>query len=725
MAPVNPGAYVEYAAPGAADKETKLWVDAADRAGGFGIAVGASEYSKAVKQADDLQFNMLVAEAEDVQRRLTYDKDEGYLNKRGENAMPDQDGVSLTEKYRDTRKRAVDAIAAKAKNDRVRRRFEKWNLDAGSKFDDMTSRHTYDQYVNLQSKVFGQRLDGKVSEAVTLASEGNLDGALEMIAEAKQVADEVAAFAGTKPDYQKLVGPGFAAVIEAAMDAGINRDVIKGLWKGNQDLVAPELRDKTRDGIEKYWADSYVEDMAVAIVTKHKKDRAGALKEALAGTGVIEKYQAPVRTRVNQLIAAAEQADRQTEMQVRDNCLTWMVEHPGQVAPRAMARGASPDFQLTLARMRLRGVGGGGDGEGGDGGGGSVSFKGGDGQTLTLSKGERRRLKKQIEFLGNSTDENERLLYAKIVSEGKLSGFGGRYAPLNGKDIAEVLGLDAAQDFRNKPRTQGGMNEQAIQAVQKEALDFVSDMYPNATNAEKRAIAADIAETARERDKAAGVGKPLKDGRTPVSQFVGSGAREAFIKERLTTVTEEGWFGGKLGGKTYTAVDIDRENRKYAREKNSASKEVRNGANAPEHKIADYGDWVNLGLYSAVRAGKDAPAGSTNLADKRNRIVFEYYQKKMGAGLTAGQIEEGLTDEQKKVLGSIRMGTPDPVLSKQAAARLIAAYNRENPKDAGNYHPGVETVELEMMRHAFDETRKPKTNKKPAAADDTTFFFGT
>lgn len=353
VAPVNPGAYQEYAAPSPDGREAKAWGEAANSAGGFGVSMLVSERAKAIKQADDLQFNMMVNEAEKANRRLTFDEKDGYLSALGANALPDKDGVSLQDKMHEARKRSIDQILSGASNERVRRRFQKWDLENSSKFDAAVSKHVFEQYIKVQGDTFADRAQGATSDAITLASQGDLVGALAAVDGLKTITDEVAAMSGNKADYQKMVGPGLAAVIEAAKSRGEDAAVLKDIFRNNEDLFDPKLRATVRDELKSYGKEQKTDVLAEGIVKKYGRNHAGALAEALKGAGLEdEDDKATLYTKVYRRVSQETQAQNMAYQQEHDKLLLKQAKNPEWIPSAADAARCSPQVQAAYASQR-------------------------------------------------------------------------------------------------------------------------------------------------------------------------------------------------------------------------------------------------------------------------------------------------------------------------------------------------------------------------------------
>lgn len=690
VAPINPGAQVSFSMPNIDSKDTKLWLDAADRAGGFGIDAAASEKAKALKQADDLQFNLLVADAEKENRRLTFDGTDGYLNKLGRNALPGDDGVSLQEKYHDERKKAMDEIAKRAGNDRVRARFEKWNAANSIQFDDGVSKHVYKQYVQQISDSFSDRATGATTDAISLATQGDAVGALTALESLKQIAEEVAAVNGKdKPDYQAAVGPALNAVLQALMDKGEDAGMIQDIFKNNEDLLAPKARNATRDEVQGYVKDKGVDKAVDDIMGRHGDDYGAAIKDALSAKGYNPDWKDEVTTKVGQRISKLEAADRLSEKSAEDRADEWMLQHPGEVPPRSMTSGTSLAYRLRMEGLRRRGTGGGGRGGGGGGGGEVIPVGGGKG--IQLSRSGRAVVSALIDGFKRSKDPAEQAAYNKMLEDGKIHGIDPR---LEGVPLSAVVGPAKAIRLRNSIAGKRGVNDSAISDLQGDAKDILRAAYPKKSDEEITAMASAIAQAGEDLDKAEGAGKVRKDGSIGVSRFTSQEERDKFIRGQLGTVSKKGW----LWDSDVKVLDITRDVQKY-----KAQKRAGQTPDSLDISISDYKDYSSKGFWSAVAKGRSEPEGSAN------RIVYDWYQKNVGNGKDNPE----LSDEQKKAMGGLAIGLDDQGLVKEATARLVSGYYRDHPGDKRPYTPGPETVRKEIFRHAFEGDAPAKQDKKP------------
>lgn len=688
VAPINPGAQVSFSMPNIDSKDTKLWLDAADRAGGFGIDAAASEKAKALKQADDLQFNLLVADAEKENRRLTFDGTDGYLNKLGRNALPGDDGVSLQEKYHDERKKAMDEIAKRASNDRVRARFEKWSAANSIQFDDGVSKHVYKQYTQQISDSFSDRATGATTDAINLATQGDAVGALTALESLKQIAEEVAAVNGKdKPDYQAAVGPALNAVLQALMDKGADAGMIQDIFKNNEDLLAPKARNATRDEVQGYVKDKGVDKAVDDIMGRHGDDYGAALKDALSAKGFNPDWKDEVTTKVGQRISKLEAADRLSEKSAEDRADEWMLQHPGEVPPRSMTSGTSLAYRLRMEGLRRRGTGGGGGGGGGD------VVPVGRGKGVVIPRGMRAAIAANIESFRRSDDPKEQECFAAMLEDGKVHGLGPK---LEGLPLSAVIGPLRALKLKNSIGMKGGVNEKAIQSLQGEAETALRAIYPKKKREEIKAMASVIAKAGEDMDKEDGVGNARPDGSARVSRFVTQASRDEFIKSQLGTVKGTGW----LWQDDLKIVDLE----KAAQDAAVAKKYGAKVELSKDKDVSDYGDYVGQGFVLALARGRNADPKSTY------RIVSDWYQKQQEKGIK----DPEFTEEQKAALGGVGIGLDDPKLQREAIARLTAGYYRDHPGDKKPYTPGANTVRKEILRHAFEGEATPaKQDKKP------------
>lgn len=684
VAPVNPGAYQEFAAPTPDGREAKAWGEAANAAGGFGVSMLVSERAKAIKQADDLQFNMMVNEAEKANRRLTFDEKDGYLSALGANALPDKDGVSLQDKMHEARKRDIDRILSGASNERVRRRFQKWDLANSTKFDAAVSRHVFEQYIKVQGDTFADRAQGATSDAIALASRGDISGALLAMDEVKAVADQAAAMNGTKPDYQKVVGPALDAVLEAGISSREDPEVLGMVFNNNEDMFAPSARTATRKRLEAYRKDTVVKRTVDGIVDKHGGDYAAMLKAA-ESKNIPEEYRDEVLSKTTARIQVMKQERVMGEKKVEDACDEWQLKHPGEVPPRTMTEGASLPYrrQMEWLRQRLARGGGSGGWGGGSGSGGEVVAVGG-GKGLVLPKGARAVYGALLDGLRRSKNPDDRAAYAAMMSDGKIHGLG---AQLEGVPVSAVVGPAAAIRMRNDLTSEGGINDKALQSLQDEAEPVVRVYYPNAKEKEIKALASVIARKGEELDRAAGVGKADKSGKIGISRFISKAERDQFIKDELGTVRVDGWFGGS----EVKLIDIDRDRQKVA----AALDAGKTGVETKYKKIRDYGKYVAQGYAAAVLKGRAEPDGTVN------RVIYDWNKKQAAKG----RLNPELNDEQKKAVGGMQTGVQDPDLVAAATLRIqqrfkVKQKNGEIPAKA-RLEIGPRDVQAEIIRHAF------------------------
>jgi len=89
-------------------------------AGGQGLGQVALDMQQ---QANQLRVDDALNKAKEAALRLTYDKDAGFTNLRGINALERPDGKPLADEYSDTLKRNIDEIAGTLGNDAQRQAF--------------------------------------------------------------------------------------------------------------------------------------------------------------------------------------------------------------------------------------------------------------------------------------------------------------------------------------------------------------------------------------------------------------------------------------------------------------------------------------------------------------------------------------------------------------------------------------------------------------------------
>jgi len=110
----------------------------AEQAGQFGQALGraASVAEQFQEQADQVRVADAVNKAMSARLRLTYDRQEGYIQLRGEAALkPDSDGKSLAETYGQRLSDTIDTLSGELGNDRQRLLFSTQSKQVRQQFE--------------------------------------------------------------------------------------------------------------------------------------------------------------------------------------------------------------------------------------------------------------------------------------------------------------------------------------------------------------------------------------------------------------------------------------------------------------------------------------------------------------------------------------------------------------------------------------------------------------
>ncbi|CCJ48972.1 transglycosylase SLT domain-containing protein [Bordetella parapertussis] len=98
------------------------------------------------QQANQLRVDDALNKAKEAALRLTYDKDVGFTNLRGINALERPDGKPLADEYSDTLKRSIDDIAGTLGNDAQRRAFALHSNDILTSFRGQAVQHEASEY---------------------------------------------------------------------------------------------------------------------------------------------------------------------------------------------------------------------------------------------------------------------------------------------------------------------------------------------------------------------------------------------------------------------------------------------------------------------------------------------------------------------------------------------------------------------------------------------------
>lgn len=98
------------------------------------------------EEANALRVDDAINKAKEASLRLTYDKDAGFMNQRGIDALDRQSGKPLAEEYGETLKNEFSSIADTLGNDAQRRMFAMRSNDMLTSFTGQAMRHEADQF---------------------------------------------------------------------------------------------------------------------------------------------------------------------------------------------------------------------------------------------------------------------------------------------------------------------------------------------------------------------------------------------------------------------------------------------------------------------------------------------------------------------------------------------------------------------------------------------------
>lgn len=195
-------------------------------------AVGAAMANDAQKQANQLRVDEALNAAKEESFRLTYDKDAGFLNARGKDAIERSSGKPLAEEYAENYKAHVGKIAAGLGNDVQRQAFAVRANDIATSLYGSVLKHEAEQGKVWADSVDESSIKLKMGEIGTNFNDparvnqvinGGTDERGEPVRGIKQHVEDMAKRNGKPPEWvaektRELVGGAHKEIIMRLMD---------------------------------------------------------------------------------------------------------------------------------------------------------------------------------------------------------------------------------------------------------------------------------------------------------------------------------------------------------------------------------------------------------------------------------------------------------------------------------------------------------------------------
>lgn len=197
---------------------------------------------KAAQEADQIRVIDATNAAVKAQLALTYDKDNGFLNLKGEAALKRPDGKPIDVEFTEKLENQFAVIEEGLNNDRQKKLFRQASAGLARQFMGNVNQHMAAEYKEYQVGV----LNGSIDVATQKMA---LDwGKPEVVAEQQRLIAAAAAERdkNLSPEQReanliKALSPGNSAVVSSAVDAG-NTTYAKEYLKQNAAYITPENR---------------------------------------------------------------------------------------------------------------------------------------------------------------------------------------------------------------------------------------------------------------------------------------------------------------------------------------------------------------------------------------------------------------------------------------------------------------------------------------------------
>lgn len=257
---------------------------------------------------------------------LKYNKDTGWQQQKGKNALERPSGKSLFEETQESFKKSYDSIRATLGTARQRAAFDELYKGMSAQLGNEVNVWTTRQQIVYQDDVDRQTLESAIAQGMSTDPTTRASG----MAAAKAMIDKIYSRQGLDPDYSK--GPGLVAAmsVEQLVDNG-SASQARAYLEENRRYMSPTQIAKAERLIQAGEED----DIVQATASKIFADSNGSLATALKAVGSVDpKIRNKVRTGVRQAFADVEAIRKQQNSDRRK--AVWSLVLKKQKVPTSM-----------------------------------------------------------------------------------------------------------------------------------------------------------------------------------------------------------------------------------------------------------------------------------------------------------------------------------------------------------------------------------------------------
>lgn len=295
-----------------------------------GMSTSLSKFGQAVenwqKEIDATRVQDASNQLNSAMLDLKYNKDTGWQQQKGKNALERPSGKSLFEETQESFKKSYDSIRATLGTARQRAAFDELYKGMSAQLGNEVNVWTTRQQIVYQDDVDRQTLESAIAQGMSTDPTTRASG----MAAAKAMIDKIYSRQGLDPDYSK--GPGLVASmsVEQLVDNG-SASQARAYLEENRKYMSPTQIAKAERLIQAGEEDEIVQ----ATASKIFADSNGSLATALKAVGSVDpKIRNKVRTGVRQAFADVEAIRKQQNSERRK--AVWSLVLKKQKVPTSM-----------------------------------------------------------------------------------------------------------------------------------------------------------------------------------------------------------------------------------------------------------------------------------------------------------------------------------------------------------------------------------------------------
>lgn len=295
-----------------------------------GMSTSLSKFGQAVenwqKEIDATRVQDASNQLNSAMLDLKYNKDTGWQQQKGKNALERPSGKSLFEETQESFKKSYDSIRATLGTARQRAAFDELYKGMSAQLGNEVNVWTTRQQIVYQDDVDRQTLESAIAQGMSTDPTTRASG----MAAAKAMIDKIYSRQGLDPDYSK--GPGLVASmsVEQLVDNG-SASQARAYLEENRKYMSPTQIAKAERLIQAGEEDELVQ----ATASKIFADSNGSLATALKAVGSVDpKIRNKVRTGVRQAFADVEAIRKQQNSERRK--AVWSLVLKKQKVPTSM-----------------------------------------------------------------------------------------------------------------------------------------------------------------------------------------------------------------------------------------------------------------------------------------------------------------------------------------------------------------------------------------------------